>query len=360
MQTLQLIRDTQNNRFNYINTSLKRSDNTELVIENIAAGICGTDFDIAGGLRMDMANILGHEGIGLVVENYNKKNGFGVGDTIVYNPVSILDQDRILGHSIDGIFCKKRMISTKDLQHGHILKISEEYQSWYACLLEPLSIAIFSEQILLSHCNPKMILILGTGAIAHVIAAYYLRKNTTVLMVGSSKYRLNILIKNKTFNIQYHDFEYLLSSTNKFDAIFSCATRAKATQYFDYAKKLATTNTVINLINGFNHASFVDVEEQKEAISLNQIRRNNVPGATTNIYKTTNNDKNYFLTGQRGSNQHHFQQALHELTLFPEHYRKLVARTIEFFELADFMNGEAVLELSHFGKILVKIKDNIL
>jgi ABC-type uncharacterized transport system permease subunit len=122
---------------------------------------------------------------------------------------------------------------------------------------------------------------------------------------------------------------------------------------------MANPNTVINLVNGFNNEIFVDVEEQK-SLSLNQIRRNNFSGATGKIYEVTHNEKNYFLTGQRGSNQQHFQQALHELTIFPEHYQKLVARSIEFSELADLMNGEAQLELSHFGKILVKIKDDIL
>ncbi|RUR15837.1 hypothetical protein ELY21_14095 [Legionella sp. km535] len=359
MQTLQLVRDMQSHRFQYTNTYLKESVNAELLIENIAAGVCGTDLEIANASRSDIANILGHEGIGLIVKNFNKGNGFNVGDVVVYNPVSILDQDRILGHSIDGIFCKKRMISTEDLKHGHILKISGEYQSWYACLLEPLAVAIFSEQIILKHCKPQTILILGTGAIAHVIAAYYLRKNASVFMAGTNKHRITLLNENNKFGIQYYEFDRLSLFMNDFDAIFSCATRAKAAQYFDYAKKMANSNTVINLVNGFNNEVFVNVEEQ-ESLSVNQIRRNNFSGATSKIYEVNDNGKNYFLTGQRGSNQQHFQQALRELTIFPEHYQKLVARSIEFSELADLINGEAQLELSHFGKILVKIKDDIL
>jgi threonine dehydrogenase-like Zn-dependent dehydrogenase len=358
MQTLQLVRDIQSHRFQYATTYLKESVNTELLVENIAAGVCGTDFEIANAARKDIATILGHEGIGLIVKNFNKENGFNVGDIVVYNPVSILDQDRILGHSIDGIFCKKKIISTEDLKHGHILKIPGEYQPWYGCLLEPLAVAIFSEEILLKHCEPQTVLILGTGAIAHVIAAYYLRKNTTVFMTGNNKSRLNLLKENKQFGIQYEELEQFLSFKNKFDVVFSCAKRAKASQYFECAKELANPNTVISLINGFNDELFVDVKEQK-ALSLNQIRRNNCSGATSQIYEVPIRDKSYFLTGQRGANQQHFQQALRELTLFPEHYQKLVARSIEFSELADLLNGESPLDLLHFGKILVKIKDNI-
>lgn len=64
----------------------------------LAAGLCGTDVQIGARTRGDAANVLGHEGVGVL-------RGVDGGERlVVFNPVDLRNQDAILGHSFDGVF----------------------------------------------------------------------------------------------------------------------------------------------------------------------------------------------------------------------------------------------------------------
>ena len=93
----------------------------EVLIAPAFVGVCGTDLQILNGARPDIAEILGHEGSGVVVEA-----GGGapleVGDHVVFNPAAELHSDRILGHNTPGLFQQLITVSARSLERGLIMR----------------------------------------------------------------------------------------------------------------------------------------------------------------------------------------------------------------------------------------------
>lgn len=66
----------------------------ELIVEPLFVGVCGTDLQIIRRQRPDPATILGHEGIGRVLEGSNEEKDIHPGGYIVFNPVDPTDQNQ--------------------------------------------------------------------------------------------------------------------------------------------------------------------------------------------------------------------------------------------------------------------------
>lgn len=362
-KNLKLIRDENSNSFRYQACEIRTSHKVAAVVENLVAGICGTDFDLANKYRSDTASILGHEGIGRIVsvENECLSKVFSVGDVVVYNPVSPINQDHILGHSYSGIFQNFTSINREDIPHQIIKKIPENTPLWAGAIIEPLSIAIYAYEIVSVIKEPRDVLIMGSGVFAHILAFYLTRKKCNVTIISRSYSRVKALQEKNSF-INYAAYDEIQYKKG-FDAIFSCFSRQFAIQGFEEARNLAGENCVIDLVNGFNRNYPVMIEDENEMtknIDLSDIRRINWSGHNKKIFKLKRSPdaSGCYLTGHRGSSSNHFFLAIQEIISHPDYYRSLIARRLPFKDLGDFLNKPS-LSIGNIGKVLVQMKDSL-
>lgn len=356
--TLEFIKER--NKFEYVKNEISISRDFPLIIKIIGAGVCGTDIDIARNKRNDAATVLGHEGIGQVIDINDSNIGFKINDMVVFNPVSPLNQKRILGHSYEGIFQRYRKISQQDINHSLIKKIPKMTPKWYGALLEPLSVAIYANEIVCKQMIRRNILILGTGAIAHVFAYYFNRKNYNVTIASRSLKRISSLREKNAINISYLHIDILKKLRPDFDLIVCCSSRSDAKDIFKLALDIATENvTTINLVNGFNEKIYVNIKgnSKYQKICINDIRRNNVCGKKHQIFSMSK-PKRCFLTGHRGNALSHFLKAHNEINKNDKYYKKLIDKEINFQELSEFLNNNELPDISRRGKIFINMGDN--
>lgn len=353
MKNIFLSRINGLNVLKYYEKCISLRKNDKLLIQNLSGGICGTDMDILHSSRSDSAKILGHECIGKILEKNDSGNEFSVNDIVVYSPVSPIDQNRVLGHSYDGIFSKYRTISSEDLKHSLLFKIGKNYEDWYGAILEPLSVSIYAMEIVSRHIPGKNALIIGTGAIAHVLGFFLISKGYFVKMVTHSTERLESLVNHKN-DISYSDINTLFQKKISYDFIFCCSPRRRAVSDFNLAVNIASSETVIDLINGFTEEVFVHVLNKKQIkpISLSDIRRKNFCGIKRSVFQAIS-PKIFYITGHRGSSEDHLKFAEREILENKSHYKKLINKRLKFEDLGNFFNSGCKLPLNHFGKIAI-------
>jgi len=73
-------------------------------------GLCGTDVQTYSGALAAAANVLGHEGVGVITAVGESVSSWSRGDAVVFNPVNPMDQNDILGHSFGGLFQEQFLI----------------------------------------------------------------------------------------------------------------------------------------------------------------------------------------------------------------------------------------------------------
>jgi len=141
----------------------------ELVIAPEVAGLCGTDLQIIRGERDEPALVLGHEGVGRVVEV-----GPGVdprlvpGTRVTVNPTHPRDPSFLLGHLVDGFLQERTLIAASAVAAGLVLPVPPELDVRLAPLLEPLAVAGYALGEL-GRCQPDALLVVGAGTVGHLL-----------------------------------------------------------------------------------------------------------------------------------------------------------------------------------------------
>src|SRR5580698_11357994 len=79
------------------------ASNSAIVIKMLSAAVCGTDLAILSGARPGLAQIIGHEGVGVVL--YGPEiSGVSKAERVIINPVHRKRPEIVIGHSRDGVF----------------------------------------------------------------------------------------------------------------------------------------------------------------------------------------------------------------------------------------------------------------
>ena len=81
-----------------------------MVVAPRFVGLCGTDIQVYRRGQDAVANILGHEGVGIVVAVGESVSSWKQGDAVVFNPVNPVNPDEILGLSYDGLLQSRVLI----------------------------------------------------------------------------------------------------------------------------------------------------------------------------------------------------------------------------------------------------------
>lgn len=127
-------------------------------VEMLAAGVCGTDIQIAARTRSDVATVLGHEGVG-VLRNVAAREAL-----VVFNPVDPRNPDAVLGHSFNGIF-RSWVPLGPELPLGFLREVSSLVPVTLLALCEPLATVLYSWELIGSTSGPFAVGIWGAGPI---------------------------------------------------------------------------------------------------------------------------------------------------------------------------------------------------
>ena len=141
-----LTRDRKS-RANLSTVSTPVCGSLDVMIAPRFVGLCGTDIQKFRGAREGKANILGHEGVGLITEVGDSVRGWYPGDAVVFNPMNPNNQDEILGNSFDGIFQERFLVEDIESRSWLIHRIPSELLVPVGTLIEPIATAIYARDL---------------------------------------------------------------------------------------------------------------------------------------------------------------------------------------------------------------------
>jgi len=178
----------------------------DVLIRVRAAGICGSDLEMARGNRPDVIppRIPGHEVAGEVAEVGSQVTRFQVGDRVVVEPIlscgecrncrigryNVCKELRFVGVHVDGAFAE--FLAMPERQ---VYRIPEHFSYEEAAALEPTAVGVHvikRAQVAPGDC----VVILGAGPIALQIAQVARRRGAGyILMTDILDYRLDLAKK---------------------------------------------------------------------------------------------------------------------------------------------------------------------
>jgi threonine dehydrogenase-like Zn-dependent dehydrogenase len=281
-------------------------------IRMLRAGICGTDLQIQRGVRPDAAAVLGHEGLA----EHQTPDGVR---RVIFNPVSPDDQDRILGHSYDGVF--RRFVPAAP--DGAVLRDAvpavPTLPADLAVLVEPLGAVLYGWDLVDAE---DTVAVWGGGTTA-VLAA----------MVGELRRRPVTLVHRRAERVDYlRRREILPHTTITMDApagglsgAFICLPKDAAAAALAHALQAMAENATIDLFGGFGAgATHVLTGE----VDLGAVRRANVCGRPvlgTATPVVLPDGHRVQLTGHRGTSAGHLLRAQWLLGLHPQRFGRVLS-----------------------------------
>lgn len=291
----------------------------EILVEILYAGICGTDLQIVGGVRPDRATILGHEGIGRILRVGEMVTKFCNGDLVIFNPVNPRNQDKILGHSTEGIFQQHFLVTGDAEDDGLLVPFDLSLPLICGPLVEPLGTVIYGQTLGDIVRPAKRIAVIGAGPIGllHVMYAK-LRNYSKVFLVHNSEERLKWAVEHRIVKpedalLSGSDLESTIlrrTGGQGVDSIFLCTTRPGAFNALRRSLGFLRDGGCVDLMVGFPDG---DTIVELPQIDLNAVRRANhcgIPEQGVITQCRTVSGKEVWLTGHRGTSQHHLLLAM--------------------------------------------------
>lgn len=310
-----------------------------VLIRMQAAGVCGTDVAMLSGSRPCRAEVLGHEGVGVVISA--PVHSLSRGTRVIINPVHREQPEMVIGHSRDGIFREMFWLDSADaVRGGFLVECPREctISSTNLALAEPLASVLYSLELLRGK-NPASLLIRGSGTIAILAANVWstFGKSNAVLVSKSEAHarwlRETIRWPSK---VQVRSPETIgdLAEPGRsaaFDAAILCSSRDDAPSGLHFLMDSIHDGATIDLMAGFP----ADYKEARlGGAELDRIRWNNICGVQScppNTFVDQNTGKSLNLVGHRGTSAQHILQAVEMLS------RKTIS-------LADIPHKQVTLE----------------
>jgi 2-epi-valiolone-7-phosphate 1-reductase len=306
----------------------------EIQLRVLRAGLCGTDVQIATGLRSDVATVLGHEGLAIPVDQD--------GPAVICNPVHLGDQDEILGHSYDGLFQDR--VNVGKLDHGgpELCAAAPELVADLAPLVEPLGCVLYSNELLTADVPPRSLMVVGGGTTAALHALVAARRGLDVHLVHSRPERLAWLLDRElTGGAKLHvagpDLAGRVRAAGAgvpVDAAVLCVPRDGALDALEQALACVREGGVVNLFGGFRSG---DQHPMLPGADLGAVRRANVCGVShdgRHVLAETATGSIVRLTGHRGTSRAHLAEAQRHLIEAPGTFARIVTAVVSLEGLA--------------------------
>ncbi|ANW22368.1 hypothetical protein [Streptomyces clavuligerus] len=291
----------------------------------LRAGVCGTDLQIHRRVRSDQARILGHEGVAEIRGEPGTPRRFAL-----FNPVDPTDQERILGHSYDGIFQRTYSADSAPGEGPDLCPAAPELIADLAALTEPLATVLYGWDLVSAAGRIQTVAVWGAGT-AGLLAALVAELHGCAVEV----------IHHRPARLEYVERRGLLhrsrlrgprrgvpAADGLFDAAFLCLPREAAGAGLAEAVGAVRADGVIDLFGGFGPG---DTHERLPGCDLGSIRRGNVCGhpAAGAVRDTRSDDgKPLRLTGHRGTSPAHLERAQRLLLQEPERFGALVTHVV--------------------------------
>lgn len=361
----------EGNGIKVIQVPIKRPDSGGILLAPIFAGICGTDLQILRGERHDRARILGHEGIGEIVDICARDSEFFVGQKVVFNPVNPNDQDDILGHSTDGIFQQLVQISLHDVDRGILIPSSDRLPLIAGILVEPLGAVIYGFKLVSQVNASKNVAIFGAGTIG-LLSAIYAKEIgcENVFLVHNSPSRLAWAVQNdivstdETILIADDVSSFVMNMTNGVgvDAVFVCTPPRSAHEVLAIAFNCIRNEGCIDLVGGILGTNNIPGQQ---VINFGQIRRANVCGRPDGGFHARtklSSGKTVLITGHRGTSQAHLVAAMGLLIERFTQYMKVITHVVPFESSPEFLlqlirSNSRIIEGREFVKGVIAFQE---
>ena len=296
-------------------------DDSAIVIKMLAAGVCGTDLAILSGTRPGQAQILGHEGVGVVVRAPEHCR-VSQGTRLIINPVHRRTPETVIGHSRDGVFREWFCISAADAEDGGFLVSCPRgcaLDDPELVLAEPVASALYSLELLEQSCGACSLLIRGSGTMGILAAKLWsILTACDAILVSTSETHAEWLRQSTRWpaNVRIlcadvlQDVVRERNGSSDFRAAILCCSRECAPKGLGLLLDAVGEGATIDLMAGFP-AEYQEV--RLGGISLDGVRWNNIRGGSSappTAVVDRRSGKTVHLIGHRGTAEHHILRAI--------------------------------------------------
>lgn len=302
-------------------------------------GLCGADLQVYRGVRNDAASILGHEGVGIVIETGEAVEKYSPGDPVVFNPVNPINQDENLGSSFDGLFQEKFLVRNVESIDWLIQPLPSNMVCPVGALVEPIATAIYSSELIDKPSAGKTAVIVGDGPVG-LLNSIQLRSSgfKTVLMVHGRSTRHQWAVKHGYFNARDMIFgrgdvparviERLGGALA--DVVVVCTSGEAVEQTLRDAIEYIKPKGLINLVSTTVPpvASFAGFDLNISAISRQNHSGHPAPGYIEQV-ESSASGKVIRITGQRGISASHINAGIELLNERRSKFETLVTKIVD-------------------------------
>ncbi|AEV87136.1 L-threonine 3-dehydrogenase [Actinoplanes sp. SE50] len=281
-------------------------------IQILRAGVCGTDLQILRNARPDAARILGHEGLGILPDERRY---------VLFNPVDPDDQDRILGHSYDGIH--QRYLDAPG--RPPLVSAAPNLPADLAVLVEPLAAVLYGWELAAPRSSVG---IWGAGTTGVLVALVAEIRGVRAHLIHRRTDRLAFLRSTVQLLSTQTSTKLDQRRAARLDGAFICLPREGAHGALADALDAVGDNATIDLLGGFGTN---DRHPDLPGVDLGQIRRSNVCGSPVLGAVTparTRGGKQVSLTGHRGTSAAHMAEAQDLLIEHAERFGALITHVL--------------------------------
>lgn len=300
-----------------------------ILIKMSAAAVCGTDLAMLSGNRPCRAQVLGHEGVGIVLY---APEGSTVekGARVIINPVHRKYPEMVIGHTCDGVFREFFCLQNADAMEGNLLVSCPS-----ECLLgdvelvlaEPLASVLYSLELLRKRQPVASLLIRGSGTVGILAAKLWTSlTNSSAIVVSNSAAHVRWLRAAMRWpaNVRICCSNELSGVIREHcsggvDAAILCCSRESASEGLCRLLDVIEEGATIDLMAGFP----VEYREARlGGINLDAIRWSNICGIQSSPPSEVvdrASGKTIYLVGHRGTAERHIHQAIEVLS------RKLIS-----------------------------------
>jgi threonine dehydrogenase-like Zn-dependent dehydrogenase len=302
-------------------------------VSMIAVGLCGTDVQIGAGHRGDVAQVLGHEGIGIL-------HGVPGGDRLVgFNPVDVRDQDSILGHSFDGLL-RSWVPLGPELSLDALQELQPLEPAAVLALCEPLGTVLYSWELIgrSAPAGRLSVGIWGGGPLGLLHVRRALDLGHDVELVEARPERLSWVASRPRF-APVHRSKTGEREPRPLDVAVLCVPRtamAAAVQESAAALRSGATMVLVTALDAEAAApTFADA-------TVGRVRRHNVCGDIDaelgSLDAVTHEGKPLVVTGHRGTSRAQLRAAEAALRVDPAGYGDLITHELSLEDAVDLIN----------------------
>jgi len=296
-----------------------------IVIKMLSAGVCGTDLAMLSGARPCGAEVLGHEGVGVVLYA-PKHTGVSKGARVIINPVHRKQPHIVIGHSRDGVFRELFWLDAADaVEGGLLLACPRECSLGDAelVLAEPLASVLYGIELLRGKREATSLLIRGSGTVGILAAKVWSALGGSFAALvskseahaqwlrESTRWPANVRVCSST---QLNNVIGECGVGHGFHAATLCCSRESAPEGLRSLLDVVKEGATIDLMAGFP----VEYKESRlGGVDLDSIRWNNIcgmSGSPGTAVVDRSSGKTVYLLGHRGTAERHILQAVELLS----------------------------------------------